>query len=89
LGAYLKGYDRLTGGIALSQSIGYQYFNRNRRLSFYLTTDFLEGFTHSLRAWDFLEKRALTESRMDVLIGFRAALMLVLFENRKADEIIY
>lgn len=88
-GEYVKGYDRLTGGIVLSQSIGYQYFNKNRRLSFCLTSDFLEGFTHSLRAWDFLEKRALTESRMDILIGFRAALMIILFENTRGEEIIY
>jgi hypothetical protein len=88
-GEYIKGYDRFSGGATLSQSIGYQYFNRNRRLSFYIGMDAFEGFTRSLRAFDFLEKRLLTEQRTDILLGLRAALMIVLFENTKSDEIIY
>jgi hypothetical protein len=71
-GDYKKGYDRLTGGLSLSQYIGYQYLSNNRRVNFSIGFDLSQGFTKSLRDWDFDLKSKNTASRIDLLYGIRA-----------------
>ncbi len=75
-GDYKKGYDRLTGGFSLSQYIGYQYLSNNRRINFSIGFDFSQGFTKSLRDWDFDLKSKNTASRLDLLYGIRATWIL-------------
>ena len=75
-GDYKKGYDRLTGGLSLSQYIGYQYLSENRRINFTLGFDFTQGFTKSLREWDFDLKSKNTNTRLDFLNGIRATWIL-------------
>lgn len=75
-GDYKKGYDRLTGGLSLSQYIGYQYLSNNSRINFSVGFDFLQGFTKSLRDWDFDLKSKNTASRLDLLYGIRATWIL-------------
>lgn len=75
-GDYKKGYDRLTGGLSLSQYVGYQYLSNNRRINFSLGFDFSQGFTKSLRDWDFDLKSKNTTPRLDLLYGMRATLIL-------------
>ena len=75
-GDYKKGYDRLTGGLSLSQYIGYQYLSSNRRINFSIGFDISEGFTKSKRDWDFDLKSKNTAQRLDLLYGIRATLIL-------------
>ena len=72
-GDYGKGYDRLTGGLALQQFIGWQKLGKNRRVNFMIGFEFNQGFTHTLRDWDFSEQRKLDGQRMDLRMGIRAA----------------
>ncbi len=46
---YVKGYDRLTNGFALTQFIGYQYLDQRGRLNFYLGGEVTEAFTKNRR----------------------------------------
>ena len=73
---YRKGYDRLTGGLSISQYIGYQYLSENRRINFSLGFDFTQGFTKSKRDWDFDLKSKNTNARLDILNGIRATWIL-------------
>ncbi|MBV6439922.1 MAG: hypothetical protein DYG98_14425 [Haliscomenobacteraceae bacterium CHB4] len=87
-GDYKKGYDRLTGGLALNQFIGWQHLAANRRSNWLIGLEFNEGFTNTLRDWDFNDKRKLDDKRLDLRIGVRIAWTLPFYQG-KAEEIYY
>lgn len=87
-GDYKKGYDRLTGGLALNQFVGWQHLAGNRRSNFLIGLEFNEGFTNTLRDWDFNDMRKLDESRLDIRIGFRVAWTLPFYQGG-AEDIYY
>jgi hypothetical protein len=70
-GEYRKGYDRLTGGLLLSQFIGYQHLGNRRFINFFVGFEFHQGFTKSLRSWDFDLIAADQTDRLDLLYSFR------------------
>ena len=78
-----KGYDRLSGGFALSQFIGYQYLSNNRLANFNFGVEFYEGFTKSLRGYNYDTGLADTKQRLDIMIGFRIAWTLPLYKRLK------
>ena len=82
-GELQKGYDHLTGGLALSQFIGYKYLSNNRLANFYVGFEFYEGFTKSLRGVNFNTGLADTEKRLDVINGFRFGWILPLYKRTK------
>ncbi|MFN7327322.1 MAG: hypothetical protein ACK5SQ_12130 [Chitinophagales bacterium] len=86
-GDYAKGFDRLTGGLTFAQFIGWQHLSVNRRKNWYIGFELTEGFTRSLRDWDFAEKRKLDERRLDLRIGLRAGWTLPFYP--KSPEQIY
>jgi hypothetical protein len=87
-GAYAKGYDRLTGGIVLTQFVGWQKLGRLRRSNWLIGFELQQGLTQTRREWDFSEKKKLTGRRLDLRFGLRAAWTLP-FYLKKADEIYY
>ncbi len=70
-GDYAKGYDRLTGGIALNQFIGWQHLAANRRAIWFVGLEFNLGFTKNLRDWDFSEMRKIEGNRTALRFGIR------------------
>lgn len=52
-GDYRKGYDRLTNGWLLSQSIGYQHFSNYRLVNYYIGFEFYEAITENRRSINF------------------------------------
>ena len=84
---YKKGYDRLSNGLMLTQSIGYLYLSSNRLLNFYLGVECMEGFTQSRRSYDFDKMKKDTEKRFDTLFGIKAAWILPLY--KKAPQEFY
>ena len=78
-GDYKKGYDRLTGGMAFNQFIGWQHLGKNRRSNWIIGFEFNQAFTNTLRDWDFSLQRKLDERRTDLQFGFRAAWTLPLY----------
>ena len=83
---YLKGYDRLTGGFALSENVGYMLFSNSRLLNFYVAADFMQGFTKNKRIYDF-DRRAYTDqnTRHDFLYGFRVGWIFALYQRPPKD----
>ncbi|MBK9336412.1 MAG: hypothetical protein IPM98_07410 [Lewinellaceae bacterium] len=87
-GDYVKGYDRLTGGLALSQFVGWQHLGANRRSNWFLGFEFSQGFTKSLRDWDFAEMRKLEGNRTDIRFGIRLGWTLPFYIGA-ANQIYY
>ncbi len=83
------GYDRLTGGPAVYQFLGYQQLALNRRLNFYLGGELTAGFTKSRRAFDVTNARPADQSgRTDLVLGVRAGFILPLYFG-EGREIFY
>lgn len=87
-GAYKKGYDRLTAGPALRQSIGYQILSRNGRINLHLSFDCMQGFTRNQRAINFDTRQKVRTHRLDVQFGVRAAWTLP-FYGGEGEAIYY
>lgn len=78
-----KGYDRLTGGFGLTQFVGYKYISNNRIANCYFGFEFYEGFTQSLRGYNYDTGLEDTQKRFDMLIGFRFGWILPLYKRTK------
>jgi hypothetical protein len=87
-GDYAKGYDRLTGGLALQQFVGWQHLGKNRRANFIAGFEFQQGFTNTLRDWDFATRSKLDTPRTDLRFGIRLGWILPLYLT-KSEEIFY
>lgn len=86
---YEAGYDRLTGGFAIHQFIGYQQLALDRRFNFYAGVDLTAGFTKSLRNFDFATALpSSTEGRTDLILGLKAGLIIPFYFG-EGKEIFY
>lgn len=88
IGAYKKGYDRLTNGLAFNQFIGYQLLSTNKRVNFYAGFEFTQGFTQNRRSFDFDLRSQNEEQRIDMLYGFRVGWILPFYLG-KGENIYY
>lgn len=87
-GEYLKGYDRLTNGLMISQFVGYYHMSDNRYLNFYLGVEAIQGFTEGRRDFNFDTQTSNEGARTDVLVGFRAGWILN-FYKRSTNTIYF
>lgn len=82
-----KGYDRLTRGFSLKESVAYKHLSRNRRLNYEIGLDFIQGFTSEVRAINFDTGLLTNKSRLDLMFGIRVAWILPFYHN--AQQTIY
>lgn len=82
------GYDRLTNGVSLFQFVGYLFMSKNRFSNFYAGFETYQGFTKSVRKFNYDTGLPDTERRLDVLTGFRIGWILPLYSRNK-DEFYY
>jgi hypothetical protein len=87
-GRYKKGYDRLTGGPALQQFVGWEHVGYGRDMSWMVGLEFNQAFTQTRRDWDFSEMRKLEGQRLDLRFGVRLAWTLP-FYTGYAEDIYY
>lgn len=87
-GDYKKGYDRLTYGLALNQSLGYLFLGNNKLLNFYACADFTQGFTKNRRGYNFDKQQYDTTRKLDLLYGFRVGFLIPIYQ-RIPDEFYY
>jgi len=87
--ALKRGYDRLTRGPAINEFIGYQYFAKNNRINFYIGLELTQGFTQSVRGFNFDTREFDTERRFDTLFGGRIGWILPFYLGNKAEEVWY
>lgn len=84
-GEYVKGYDRLTSGPMISQSLGFIYLDRGRTWNFYIGVEAWQGFTQG-RRYDFDLGRQDKSTRIDAAFGLKASWILPLYRNNENDE---
>lgn len=86
---YLAGYDRLAGGFAVHQFLGYQQLAVDRKLNFYIGGELLAGFTKQLRAFDIPTQSVPSqEGRTDLTFGLKAGIIIPLYLGQ-GEEIFY
>lgn len=89
-GEYTAGYDRLTNGFALTQTVGYQFLAQNRRANFYLGLEITEGFTSNRRNANFFQPpSAKNTGRLDLIVGLRGVWTLPFYLGVEGTENIY
>ena len=76
---YGKGYDRLTEGISLHQSIGYLYLSADRMANFYFGMTMMEGFTSSVREYNYNQQLKDSQNRNDLSIGFQIGWIIPIY----------
>ena len=80
-GDYLKGYDRLTGGFALTGFAGYTNFGNKRLVNFFLGVEVTRGFTHNLRRFNFDTREQDDRLRNDLFFGIRGGWLFPLYRR--------
>jgi len=85
---YLKGYDRMANGLAITGFLGYFHMSNNRFINFVIGVEAWRGFTEPRRPVNFDTKLSETGVRKDVLLGIRAGWTLHLYK-RMSDNFYY
>lgn len=86
-GDYIKGYDRLTNGFAISENFGYIYFDNNNFINLSLSLDFVQAFTRNRRDWNFDTMEKDDRNRLDLLYGLKFSINIPIY--RRAPEDFY
>ncbi len=84
-GDYIKGYDRLTNGLNISQFVGYQFFSTKSLVSFYAGFEFFQGFTKNRRTLNYDTGEADNDARVDLLNGFKVGWVLPIFRKTNKE----
>jgi hypothetical protein len=79
-GNYLKGYDRLTSGWGVNQSVGYRYFGNKRFVNFFIGFELSQNFTRNERAVNFDTGKADNQIRFELLYGAKLGWVLPLYK---------
>ncbi len=80
-GDYLKGYDHLTNGPCLTQSIGYQHLGRHNLGNFNICIEGFEGFTKNRRTYNFDTMGPDNSLHIDILIGIKVGFILPFYTD--------
>lgn len=82
---YLKGYDRLSSGLSLTEFVGYMNFGNKRLANFYLGLEFTQAFTQNRRTLNFDTGIKDDKSRLDLLFGIRLGWVFPIYK-RASDK---
>jgi len=86
---FLPGYDRLTGGFAIHQFIGYQQLALDGILNFYVGGEITAGFTKHLRQLNYdTGLPPSQDGRTDLILGLKAGLIIPFYLG-EGREIFY
>jgi hypothetical protein len=86
----IKGYDRMTGGFALQQMIGYQLYSNNRYYNFFIAAYAMQAFTQSYRKYNYDVMQYDTAKRLDIAFGIKFGWMIpVYLSGGKNEEFSY
>ena len=84
-----KGYDRLTGGFSLKQSLMFMYLSDNEKINFHIGLEFIECWTKDLRVQNYSTGTIENESRFDVFIGLKVGWILPLRKRTTSSFYYY
>ncbi|MFQ5334891.1 MAG: hypothetical protein ACE5DN_02335 [Flavobacteriales bacterium] len=88
-GDYLKGYDHLTNGFALSSMLGYRFFGNYRMLNFYFGLEYIAAFTKNRRTYNFDLMGIDDRKRNDQLFGIKLGWTLPLYKRVPLEYYYY
>jgi hypothetical protein len=88
LGEYYKGYDRLSGGFSLKESIGYLYLSKKEGVNFKLSFELMQGFTKSLRGFNYDTGMIDEETRLDLFYNIRLNWYLPIYKKARTEYYI-
>jgi hypothetical protein len=88
-GDLAKGYDRLTGGFACNQFLGYMYISQNKIANFYFGFEIQEAFTNGLRGYQYDLMASDNKPRLDLLYGLRFGWLLPLYKKAPKEFYYY
>lgn len=80
-GDYLKGYDRLTNGLALTEFIGYMHCGNNRLINFIFGFELTQAFTQNRRDFNFDQMKKDDNKRLDLLYGIKLGWFFPLYRH--------
>lgn len=83
-----KGYDRLSNGFFLSQSIGYTHLSNRGLINFFGSLDFGLAFTQNRRSFNYDSNTTDTQKRTDGFWGIRIGFILPIYP-RTTPEFYY
>lgn len=86
---YLKGYDRLTSGLAFTEFVGFWFMSPNKYINFFGGFEFTQGLTKSRRSWDYDLMRADTEKRLDLLYSARVGWVIPITRKGSDNKYYY
>ncbi len=84
---YKKGYDRLSNGFMLCQSVQFLNLDARHRVNFKIGLDLKQAFTRNRRTWNFDERRQDNKLRFDMMIGLSGSWILPFYS--KNEERLY
>jgi len=84
-----KGYDRLTGGFSLKQSIMFMYLSKNEKINFHVGLEVIECWTKDLRIQNYSTGTIENKNRFDVFIGLKAGWILPLRKRTTSSFYYY
>ena len=88
-GDYLKGYDHLCNGPAISQFIGFQHLSNSRKINFFAGFEFTEAYTFSRRSYYFNEMQHADEKRFDMLSSIKIGWYLPFYKKTREKFYYY
>jgi len=85
-GDYEKGYDRLCGGLALKQFLGYQHLDPKKRINLQAGFVLQQAFTQSMRSYNYDTREYDDTKRRDLLTGFRIGFSVPIYTKKRSEE---
>jgi hypothetical protein len=85
---YARGYDRLSSGFAISEFIGYIYLSDKKLTNFYAGIEFTQGWTKSMREYNFDTKQKDDSQKYDCFIGIKIGWIFPLYK-RSPEKFYY
>lgn len=80
-GEYLKGYDRLSNGFALSEYAGYHYLSSNHLVNFNIGLEMSQALTRNRRGYDYSVNSLDQGLRVDMLFALKASWILPFYKR--------
>jgi hypothetical protein len=85
-GDYIKGFDRLSTGIALQQFAGYLYAHPTYLINFYAGLTFTEGLTKSARGYNYDTLQKDEALRKDFSIGLKIGWIIPFYQQKQSKQ---
>lgn len=82
---YKKGYDRLTNGFAVSEFIGFVYFNKNQLYNFNIGVEFYQAWTQNRRSINFDTMLPDTQQRIDLLSTIKVSWIIPIYRRQPLE----